>query len=323
MKNEKEKATETIIFDNEPRLFDHEADKNEEILKLIPHIKSYVASHERFRGKEIHIAFVRKGISSLVCILNTAEEKVVLKISLGIGYTEGETQFLEVWEKVGVRVPRVLERGKIGDHSYILMEFIVEPILSNKYTYEELVENGIYLEMGRTLKRMHIPKADGYGRVIKGKAGFSNFEAWLTREDMKKRIKYVKEHKLLNGKHGSLATAFEILKAHIGVHEQSSYCHGDFAAYNIFATNPLTVFDPSPRFNNEYIDLAQSLVMNIAHGQFPEEFIQGYFNGEPYDDRVLHAAILLTVYSKFRYWHQVEKFDRIQNAQTYLLNNKS
>lgn len=312
--------TSKITFLNEPKLSEHEADKNfnERRVGLAAQLEGFITSHGRFQGKEVAITFAHKGISSLIAIIETPDEKFVLKIPLSRTYAQGEAQFLRVWEQVGVRVPRVIEDGVLDDHPFVLMEYIDAPILTEAYSQKELVANGIFMEMGRTLRLMHTPEAVGYGSVIEGKAEFTAFSDWLYSPDIGERIAYVKEHNLLGEEHGSISDAFETLQAHILENPKSSYCHDDFGAANIFATSPITVFDPNPRFNNGYLDLGRSVLRHISQGISTSDLLNGYFEGGVYDKQALHAAVMLNTYMKFPYWHKVKRIEQIQRTQEYL-----
>ncbi|KKP87334.1 MAG: hypothetical protein UR90_C0008G0003 [Parcubacteria group bacterium GW2011_GWC1_35_8] len=331
MKNNNIEAPKTspkISFHNEPRLSEHEADKNknEKRVNLIPFVKDFISNHERFKGKEVNITFALKGNSSLVCIVETPEGKLVLKIRLGVTGTSGDVKFFKVWEEAGVKVPHILEDGKINGHQYTLMEYVDAKPLNEVYKKGEMVEKEIYVELGKILRAMHMPKAEGFGRCVDGKAEFSRFEDWLNSPGIQKKIKYVEEHKLLGEEHGSLELAIKILTEHVNKEKRSSYCHEDFGTANIFATNPLTVFDPNPRFNNRYIDLGRSVMRTIYNDsgltRAKDQLIRGYFNGEPYDERVLQASILLNAYMKFDYAHKIGRLKQIDCIRKYLTETK-
>lgn len=312
-----------IVFSNEPKLSEHEADAkfNERRTSLVPHVKDFISSHPRFKNKDVSVTFAQKGISSLISIIETPDEKLVLKIPLSVSHSRGEAQFLKVWEQEGVKVPHVFTEGEIGGHPYTLMEYIDAPILGDVYTNEELIEKKIYLEIGRMLRIMHIPEAEGYGLVVNGKAEYKEFSEQLEGHDMQKRFQYVKENKLLGDEHGSLDIALKILLEYVHG-KKSSYCHDDFGPNNMFATNPITVFDPNPRFSNGYLDLGRSLAVRIGHNISPEQMIEGYFGDEPYNKEVLHSAILLNIYMKLPYKHKTNKQKVIKNLQEYLIKNK-
>lgn len=314
-----------VVFNNEPKLSEHEAQSkfNERRLSLIPLVRDFISTHERFKDKEVNVTFAHKGVSSLISIIEASGEKTVLKIPLRVGNPKGEAQFLKVWEQAGVSVPHVIEDGILGEHSYLLMKYIDAPILGEAYSNKECIENGIYSEMGRMLSLMHVPEAKGYGRIVDGKAEYAEFKDFLSGEYMQERVGYAEENELLGDEHGSLSLAFEILIDHTNREDKSSYCHDDFGTSNIFATHPITVFDPNPIFSNRYLDLGRTLMLRIAHdGIFLDQLVDGYFGNKPYDRKVLHASILLNACMKFHYWNQVKKSNGIKNVQDYLVKNK-
>jgi fructosamine-3-kinase len=248
-------------------------------------------------------------------------EKLVLKIPLSTSHSNGESIFLKAWEATGISVPHVLENGTLGSHQYLLMEYIDAPIASSAFTREELAENKIYFQMGQILRKMNSIPADGYGLVVDGKPEFGNFVDWARSPDMQTRYDYVKGHKILGDKHGSVDRAIEILIDHTNK-EKSTYCHNDFGLSNLFATTPLTVFDPNPRFNNGYLDIACSIYNGIVQHYFAQEIIDGYFENEKFKPEVFHAAIMLTAYYKLPYAHKTKKEKAISYVQEYLLENK-
>lgn len=312
-----------VFFRNEPKLSPHEAQNgfNKRRVALIPQVKKFISSHQRFKDKEVNVIFAHKGVSSLVCIVETIEEKLVLKIPLSTTHSFCEDQFLNVWRNIGVRVPHIIEKGGLGEHSYLLMDYIDASTIGEKFNNEELIKNSTYFEMGIILSKMHEPKGEGYGQIIDNKPEFSLFKDWLASTDMKERFRAAEEGKLLSKEHGLLLDACEILLEYIGNSKESSYCHFDFCPDNIFATEPITVFDPNSQFNNRYIDLGRSIVIHIANNStFPKQMVNGYFGGKPYNKKVLQAAILVNSYMKFYYWHQVKKLKEIKNVQEYLTN---
>ncbi len=305
-----------IVFHNEPQPTEHESDKDFDIKRqnLAAQISDYLSTHDKFQGKQVGITFPATG--SLTSIVESSGKKFVFKI---LPHAKAEAQFLNAWEKAGVRVPHVIEEGRMGEYVYILMEYVDAPTLAKAYAPEELAEKGIYREMGQLLRRMHAPKAEGYGPVIGGNAAHSGFREWFLGADVIAAIAYGRAHSLLGEEHGSMREAFEILQAHVSDQNHSSFCHDDFSAANILATHPMTVVDPNPIFNNGYIDLGRSLVIHISQGMSQQrQLVEGYFAGGDYSERVLHAAVLLNAYLKFCYWHNVKKSRRIENVRNYL-----
>ncbi len=313
-----------IIFKNEPKLSYHKEDQvfNSRRVTLAEKLKEFVASHKLFQDKNVSITFAHKGVSSLIAIVETADTKVILKIPLKLPCIQGEAQFLKVWSQAGVKVPQIIEEDVLGEYPYVMMEFIDAPILSDAYTTEELMEKNIYMEMGKMLRIIHTPQATGFGGVFEGKAEWTTFNEWLFSNDIKERINYVKDHSLLGEAHGSISKAFEILQAYANNQTHSSYCHNDFVADNIFATQPITVFDPNPTFNYGYIDLGRSMVFHISKNISPSQLLLGYFEKDEVNEKVLHASVLLNAYYKFRYWHKVDRTEQIQRVQEYLIQNR-
>lgn len=316
-----------IIFKNKPKLSENADNEvqvrfNERRASLISPIEEFISKHERFQGKEISVTFSQEGASSLVLILESLDEKLVLKVSLSVTNSFGEAKFLQVWEEVGVKVPKIFESGYITDHPYILMEFIDAPLLSTLYTHEERLARGVYEEMGKTLRLMHEPKARGFGRVtVDGQAEYDNFSDWLFSESIQKKIDLAREYGLLNKEHGSSELALDVLKTFVGDKKESSYCHDDFGG-NIFATKPLTVFDPNPMFNDPYLDIGRTIANHVAQGVFPHGFLEGYFAGEAYNERALHAAVFLNIVMKLPYQLKNKRSELVRNAQNYLVENR-
>ncbi len=316
-----------IVFLNEPKLSEHEVDQkfNSRRIGLIPHVKDFISNHPRFKDQEVSVTFADVGVSSLISIIETSGEKVVLKVHLSLVHSLGEAQFLKIWREAGVKVPQVIEDGMLNGHAYTLMEYIDAKLLKDAFPREELIRKEVFVELGKILRVVHTPKAQGYGRVVDGKPQYEKFEEWLAGEDVQKQIKYVEANKLLGEEHGSLAVALEILKKHVNKEKNSSYCHDDFGAANVFATDPLTIFDPNPRFNNGYLDLGRSMIINIASSgntKIAEQLAEGYFDGQPFDRKALQAAMLLNIYLKFTYQHKTKSLEQMKNLKEYLINTK-
>lgn len=318
-----EKPNSVVTFLNQPKMLEFEAQAsfNERRLSLIPHVEKYLLNNENFRNKKIEVTFIHDGQSSLVCVVETMEEKMIFKVALSNTHSFGEALFLKTWEQAGVKVPQVFEDGLLDGQPYILMEYIDAPLLGQAYSPEEMISKGVYEEMGRTLRLMHTPKASGFGRVVDDRAEFKTFSEWLQGEDMNKRVDYVLEHDLLPGRQEQIALAFKILNDYIGGSNESSYCHDDFGG-NIFATSPITVFDPNSRFNNGYLDVGRTIINHVAQGKFPKGFVEAYFEDIKCDEKVLQASVLLNAVMKLPYQHKKERWDIIKNIQEHLAENE-
>ena len=248
----------------------------------------------------------------------------MLKIPRSKTFSAGEGQFLKVWEDAGVTVPHVVDIGQLHHYPYTIMEYIDAPILEDKFSEKELIKKETYVEMGQTLRLMHTPKADGYGFVVDGQPEFRTATEWLEGEDIKTRIDYVNRHNLLGSLKDYLPTALKIIKQHTDK-EGSSYCHDDYGSNNMFATEPITIFDTSPKFNNGYYDLGRFMFGGIAFGrsgEAAEQLLKGYFGGEDCDKQALYAYTFLACYMKFPYWHNTKRKNEMETAISYFTQSK-
>lgn len=315
----------SVILRNEPKLSEHEIDNdlNKMRTEFIPYIQDFVTEHGLFKNEaEVGIEFAHKGVSSVIAIIDTPAGKWVLKIPRNKRHTVGEGEFFHVWEKAGVTVPQVIETGELNDSPYTLMEYIDAPTLDTCYSHEELLAKGIFVEMGKALRRMHSESADGYGFVVDGKPEFETIEEWLEGDDMKRRFDYIDEHNLLEGIENELDKALEVIKQH-SENSDSTYCHDDFGTANIFATDPITIFDPQPKFNSGYYDLGKMNFIKIALSGSDEssrQLLDGYFDDDDCNDSVLNAYTFLAFCMKCPYWHRTGRQEQLEAAKKYFRN---
>lgn len=308
-----------ITFKNQPRLSEYEVDQkyNERRLILLSHMEQFLSTDELFKEKEINVEFSHSGISSLLSFIEANGEKYVLKIPLR-PTMEGETQFLKEWEAVNVPVPHVYKEGVIANFPYILMQYVDAPLLMDAIN-NGTAKKDISIDIGKTLAKMHTSKAEGCGRIIKGKPEHKTFKEWVISEDLQKRFHDVQENNLLGDKHGALTKVLDTLIAYAEADGTSTYCHFDFGANNILATEPLTVIDPDPMVNNSIIDIGRSVLLEISGGYTGEQLKEGYFGGKgDFDAQALQASVILNAYWKFPYWYKKNKTKQIEHVRRYL-----
>ena len=326
MKNFTEGQHTDITFLNEPKMSEHEVDKtrNERRGESVTLLKDFLACHERFMQKKVNVTFSHHGVSSLVAILETPEEKLVMKISLRNDQPEGENEFLKVWESAGVKTPHIFEEGSLGGRLYSIMEYIDAETLATAPKDNVDLEKRTF-DLGKTLHMMHVPKTEGFGRIFGGKPEHADFASWLAKFGIQRDR--VGENGLITAQeHGSLDEARSILLTYGETEVKSSYCHYDYGSNNTFNTEPITVFDPDPILSLPIIDLGRSIVLAVSGSgktETAKHFIAGYeSSGEKVDRRVLQASILLNSAQKFSRWSKTKKNRLIANVQKYLTETK-
>lgn len=316
----------TVTFTNKSQLLAAETTegRTERRQRLVGELEPFLASHKRFAGQALQVTFLGNGIKSLAALIETKTDRVVFKLPLSTKHSTGEALFLRMWQQTGVRTPKIIEEGFLGEHPYAFLEYIDAQPLKKTRTLSRLLEEETFIRMGQLLRMMHEPRTSGYGQVIDGEPEYSTFNEWIKNLSFERSIAYVREHQLLTPAHGSLDEAISRLATFAKDNPSSSYCHGDFSTYNVLDTEPLTVIDPNPRFMHGYFDLAWTLYVTVRIGNPDEvrlQYLRGYFGSDHYDTEALRAALLLHAYTRLPYSHREHKAEYVQNVQTFLANN--
>jgi RIO-like serine/threonine protein kinase len=320
--------SENNIVSNEPRMLDGIwAEYNGECKKVAEHIKNFIANDERFKNEEVSIEFTSTGVSSLVSIITSPDQKLVLKVPILTTRLRNEPEFLKAWESAGVSVPQVIEQGQLHDRQYMLMDFIDAQPLGSVKTDQEMIDEKIYMAMGSVLRKMHtpIPPDKGFGKIKDGLPAFKSFTNWIRSEDLSEKYTRVQQTGVLSAyPQASIEEAIDILENYTQDQPETVYTHNDFSIYNIFDTKPLTVFDPAPGYNINYIDLGKTIANAVAknniQADIEEQILEGYY--ENTDQRVnreiLDAAIIFQGHIKLDNWIRNEKIESIKNFQNYV-----
>lgn len=319
-----------ITFLNQPKFSENKVDqvRNEIKRELVPKVEEYISNHKLFKDKEVNITFAQEGSNSLVAVIETEDKKYVLKISVSKNQSEAEVTFLKVWEQDGVSVPHVIEEGLLNQRSFILMNFVEADILGKAYSPEEMLSRNIFVELGSILSKMHLRSVKGYGFLRDGHPEYRDFSEWSSKLATS-RFAYIKEHSILNNEeHGSITKSIDIIERYLVLDDRSTYCHNDFTLFNAFATNPITIFDPSPAFAHPYIDLGLAIVLMVSMYEYDSDevvrqLIEGYFGNKTIDLQVIHAFVVFNSHTRIPRWHMTNRLERIVRMQKYLNKNKS
>ncbi|HSI21083.1 MAG TPA: aminoglycoside phosphotransferase family protein [Verrucomicrobiae bacterium] len=321
MENSTTPPSERIHFKNTPRLLEHEADQefNARRLALVPKVERFLEEESLFEGKELSVEFAQTGVSSLVCFVECDGKKYVLKVPLSHTMGEAEALFLKKWEAAGVKTPHVYGDGRLGDHPYLLMEFVEAPVLEDAIAGGTAPET-VWRDMGHTLAQMHTTQGSGFGRIANGKPQYDTFEGWLFSDSTQKRVTTIQNQGLLRSEHGPIAKVINMLVAYSEQHPESTFCHFDFTPPNLLATTPLTVIDPDPTLNYGVMDIART-IFNMHCSGFAEQAMrikEGYFEKAEVDEKVLQAAIVLSAHWKFFFWQKTGREKEMAEAREFL-----
>lgn len=318
-----------IVFTNDPRFSEHDADRkfNDRKKVLLPELERFIKSHELFSQGVTRITFFHTGVSSLVALLENNSQKYVMKIPLSLLDTGLEGVFLKKWQALGVVVPRVIEEGRIGGHYYTLMEYVDAPSLAKRYSREEMLGQKIYYSMGATLRKMHSHQLAGFSNIVNTsrEPEYPDVESWLEGDQrMKDQVAFVKNSGLLKEcREDLIDAALQYLSKSLKGNTATVFCHNDFNPNNIFATDPITVFDPWPCFHHPYMDLARTLVIShITDSEIRDQLLDGYFKDESYDEALLHAFIVLNIFVKLKYQVETKNEAGIRAMKEYLLSHQ-
>lgn len=243
------------------------------------------------------------GDTSVVFLIESPQLTYVTKMASHPETVETEAVFLKQWQEQGVKTPQVLALHTVDDQlpiSILSLEYIETPVLSTLNT-EQRVEKGIAREMGRTLARMHNATGEGFGLPVSNNKLQGCFTTF--REEQQKLLEddtsqLIKAGLLTNEDLIIARTAVDIMEDDLQAGRQPSLTHNDFRPYNIFYTEPLTIFDPDPRITHPYMCLALSLikaeVRSNPYGKSEaSEILSGYSETGEIQDRVLSAAMVL------------------------------
>jgi fructosamine-3-kinase len=323
MKNSSERPSSQTTFLNQPRINIWDtAEDRAFLLNIGTAIRRLISTNKEFSGHNIRVKFFDSGVTSVVCCISNGE-KTVLKISAHANHGAGEGSFLKSWERVGINVPHVIAEGQILDRPYTLMSYIDAKPLNQVFSGSEILSNGLFDEMGKTLRKLHTVTGRGYGRFQRGSGQYKQFRTWLENY-ARWHITYVQEKALLDEtEYGSIEAACDVLNEYLQKDDRTVYCHDDFSVCNLLNTKPLTVFDPNPHINHPYLDLAKSVVLIAKAGidikEPAKRLIDGYLGDDPpIDPLVLRSCVLLEAYLKLPFWDQTNQRYEIDLVRVFL-----
>jgi Ser/Thr protein kinase RdoA (MazF antagonist) len=208
---------------------------------------------------------ISDGDSSIVYYVETNDNRYIVKFAPSKGDLITHKLFSDRWSERGVKTPtiyKIREADEQIPYELALIEFIEANTLSKTYTKKELHEKGYYGDLGTTLAKMHRAKGEGYRKlkvpnVLVGK--YNTLSGELDYDIKQKRLdKLIERRYVSNTVEQNYQQAKETLEKNM-TGKMPSLCHNDFLPYNIMATDPITVFDPSPSISSPLKDLGSTV----------------------------------------------------------------
>lgn len=188
-----------------------------------------------------------------------------------------QTEKLALEEIAGfdiIRTPRIYGVGKIGEHSYILMEYLEAKPASNKD----------FAVLGTQLAKLHSVKRDNFGwehQNFIGSLSQSNrfcnsWSAFYVEQRLMPQIKIAIDNSLLSSQ--SIPSHAQLISVcnRISFIERSSPVHGDLWSgnYLIDTEGAPYLIDPAFYYGHPDVDIAMSLLF----GGFSRAFYNSYFS---------------------------------------------
>lgn len=258
-------------------------------------------------------SFFQEGESSVVIKIKTSEGILVIKLS-SRNNLEGEAFFLNKWRTCGIRTPQVFNLHTADSNlniSLLVLEYIDAPLLSEVFTKDQMIDKGIFRQLGKILSQIHQIKGSGYGQPQENHLNqgiHTTFTADIAHT-----------FNLKNQYFDLQQSVIQIMEADCVKRSAPSLVHYDFRPYNMFSTSPITVFDPIPRITHPYMCLAlpllKSLVQDPDDNRENSQFIAGYEEVELVNINVLSAAIILRGLSMLEHWRKKGKTKNIDNLE--------
>lgn len=299
-----------ITFLNSPPFRDWMSDGEKEFrLKALEYITAIINANTSLVSGEVQVRFFETGVASVVALLEQEREKIVIKTCFKPERAAQEAFSFIEWNKVGVKTPKVLSQGKVGEYSYFIMEYIDSPTIKEVIEKDSTKKSQYYSEMGRTFHKIHSIPIQGFG-PLKISDGLISGTFLTLREAIIVEI------------NPELEEALSILEKIPTQH--TAICHFDFSPNHLFATEPLTIFDPDPEANLAVIDLAFFCLLPRSTEdrevtEMRKIVIKSYMEDSgPIDSEILAAAVVLKVHEKAHSLRLLPSPEREKRAQNML-----
>jgi len=271
-----------------------------------------------------------KGARSVVFCANYQKETpYIVKMGRVKEIVEAEPYFLEIWEKQGIRTPKILSRHISNEKtpvSFSVMEYIDAPILGEVMNTEKRIRSGISKITGEILAKMHQKTGSGFGHAVIGGEIHGKFATFrdeindnLFGEEEKVPV-MIKEGILDEGIRKILDRAVDFLDTETRNEKAPSFTHNDYRPYNMFYKNGgIIVFDPNPKITHSMMCLASTIIKSRIETESEEwglkeekEIIKGYDSISPIRKPSLDAALMVRSIMTLHIWWKKDEKEKVR-----------
>lgn len=265
-----------------------------------------------------------EGEDSVVNKIKTESGEFVVKMVKDPVILKNEMAVLNAWREIGVKTPAI-DNFHFADEalsaSFMVMEFINAVTLEKKFTSQEGVDRRIWEELGGILAKMHGLRGTGFGEIVESKSfqgEFATFRQEIEEHVLGRRVSKVLENRLVSEEDIVKAErAVDVLEESLKTDFKPTVIHGDFSPDNILMSNPMTVFDPSPRISHPYLDLAKPVLRAIERIDIvgKEGFLTSYSRNGDIDTHLLDAALVLQAIKRITHLNSKGRLNKIREVR--------
>lgn len=233
------------------------------------YFEKIMSSVSLFEGKEVTISYFQEGVGSVVAKITLSSGEIyVIKTTETTNRTVAEIKAYEAMSKHNVKVPKVYAEGVIDEYPFLVMEYFGEGTLQDALNEKKKTVDEVGKIKSEAFVNLQSIPGKGYGWPIENEGEFliGNFsdigsfiEEWFCKKEM---IEVAKKYEPSVSWNRELKTNSDIIRKE-NPGDKSHLGSFDFQTAHFFATEPPTLFDPNPRLEPEYFDLAYLLVPSV------------------------------------------------------------
>lgn len=268
------------------------------------------------------IKFFPNGISSVVGLIESGNQKYVIKSTRWPKNVLREARFLQIWQQAGIKVPHYY--GKFPaptrfEGTVLAVYEYIDASSAKNYFAENPAESDLstWKSIADQLIKMSKHSATGFGKAVG--ENFDQGELPTLHDYIQSKLKpedidYLASESVLTPT--QLAYVTRIISETKQKDYPSVYTHNDLGLHNVLDHGEnLVIFDPFPVITHPYMELAVSYIWAVIQGQTPksaEVLLETYSHQDPeFDLKTFNQFLLIRVLSKQVYWLRMQESDPI------------